>query len=189
MLERALNRHRHDDRRKIVVDSSSEVTTKLHPEDPCFDGFRLDVQGFEVESGVPHQPFGDDETKLGARNRCRNAAKAYRAVNSGVLPHLTVGMEGGLEWRETPPAAAALPSKAAVSSKASAKYLKSAASKDGNGFSHVENGVKSSSHPGSPAKELYCMAWMAIYGRRYVFEPRVPTSRRADSIRNERLHI
>jgi non-canonical (house-cleaning) NTP pyrophosphatase len=117
---------------------------------PRLAGFELDVQGFEVESGVPHQPFGDDETKLGARNRCRAAVKAYKAANDGVAPHLAIGMEGGLEWHYVSlNSAMAKPTSAAT-----------------NGDSE-----DTPSKSNSARKELYCMAWMAVYGRRYVQIP------------------
>lgn len=58
-----------------------------------------DIQGFDVASGVSHQPFGDDETRKGARNRAKAAYQAYLAQES-IVPHLAIGMEGGLEWHE-----------------------------------------------------------------------------------------
>lgn len=81
----------------------------------------LDIQGFQVESGVSDQPYGDDETKAGAQNRAKAAYHAYRHANNLTWPHIAVGMEGGLEW--------------------------------------IANGNKSSS-------KLFCMAWMALYGKR-----------------------
>jgi len=91
---------------------------------------KLEIQGFAVPSGVPDQPFGDDETKQGAQNRAQAAYQAYRrAANDNKAPHLAVGLEGGLEWLQ-------------------------AGSSDSNG-----NG-------GSLKQDLFCMAWMAIYGKR-----------------------
>jgi non-canonical (house-cleaning) NTP pyrophosphatase len=81
----------------------------------------LDIQGFQVESGVSDQPYGDDETKTGAQNRAKAAYHAYRQANNLTWPHIAVGMEGGLEW--------------------------------------------SGSNNNSSSK-LYCMAWMALYGKR-----------------------
>jgi non-canonical (house-cleaning) NTP pyrophosphatase len=79
----------------------------------------LDIQSYTVASGVPDQPFGDDETLRGAQNRAQAAHNEFRQAN-GRHPHLAVGMEGGLDW------------------------------------STGKNGEE----------VLFCMAWMAVYGRR-----------------------
>eukprot|EP00529_Nitzschia_sp_RCC80_P026600 CAMPEP_0113491216 /NCGR_PEP_ID=MMETSP0014_2-20120614/27444_1 /TAXON_ID=2857 /ORGANISM="Nitzschia sp." /LENGTH=282 /DNA_ID=CAMNT_0000385005 /DNA_START=111 /DNA_END=959 /DNA_ORIENTATION=- /assembly_acc=CAM_ASM_000159 len=60
----------------------------------------LQVEGFKVESDVPDQPFGDEQTQMGAKNRAANAHRAFRKKHS-VFPHLSVGLEGGLEWSST----------------------------------------------------------------------------------------
>ena len=62
---------------------------------------QLDLQGFAVASGVPDQPFGDDQTCRGAQNRSRAAHAAFRRANQGLKPHLAIGMEGGLERKST----------------------------------------------------------------------------------------
>lgn len=80
----------------------------------------IEIQGFDVESDVPNQPFGDDETRTGAKNRAKAAYRAYLVANDR-SPHIAVGMEGGLEW------------------------------------SDVDADAKTN---------LYCIAWMALYGRR-----------------------
>eukprot|EP00531_Pseudo-nitzschia_arenysensis_P008195 CAMPEP_0116147570 /NCGR_PEP_ID=MMETSP0329-20121206/17826_1 /TAXON_ID=697910 /ORGANISM="Pseudo-nitzschia arenysensis, Strain B593" /LENGTH=236 /DNA_ID=CAMNT_0003643509 /DNA_START=18 /DNA_END=728 /DNA_ORIENTATION=+ len=82
----------------------------------------IHVQGFPVESGVADQPFGDKETIQGAKNRAVRAYHAYQKENNE-FPHLSVGLEGGLEW--------------------SSLVL------DPNG-----------------EQTLWCMAWMALYGKR-----------------------
>jgi len=82
----------------------------------------IQVEGFSVESGVPDQPFGDEETIKGAKNRAMLAHRAYRDANK-VFPHLSFGLEGGLEWSS-------------------------------NLLDHDDE------------KTLWCMAWMAVYGRR-----------------------
>lgn len=152
MLVRALKRHQHQPHDPVtcqtcVAMNAMEGTSKDESAGDSLRlaGFELDVQGFEVESGVPHQPFGDDETKLGARNRCRAAVKAYKAANNGIAPHLAIGMEGGLEWH----------------------YV---SSNSGVPPSATTNGDSEDapSKSNSARKELYCMAWMAVYGRRYV---------------------
>ncbi len=52
-------------------------------------GAAYDIQALEVESGVPDQPIGDDETQCGARNRALAALQASDA-------ELAVGLEGGV---------------------------------------------------------------------------------------------
>lgn len=84
-----------------------------------------DVQGFAVPSGVRDQPFGDAETRKGAKQRAKAAYLQFTKEHK-VAPHLAIGLEGGLEWME------------------------------------------SDEDEEKPKKELYCMAWMAIYGRRQV---------------------
>ena len=84
----------------------------------------LVVEGFSVESGVPDQPFGDDETREGARNRARNAYFAFKHKYNSI-PHLSVGLEGGLEWMKSIPS--------------DAKDIR---------------------------QSLWCMGWMAVYGKR-----------------------
>ncbi|MCC7054889.1 MAG: DUF84 family protein [Gemmatimonadaceae bacterium] len=54
------------------------------------------VTGFDLPSGVPPQPVGDDETLAGARNR----AVAALAVDPGA--DLGVGIEGGVVRDESP---------------------------------------------------------------------------------------
>ena len=58
---------------------------------------KLRVEGFDVPSGVADQPMGDEETMTGADNRARAAYEAYRKQFQ-IIPHLAVGLEGGLEW-------------------------------------------------------------------------------------------
>ena len=157
MLVRSLRRHHHlqqpnDPVCQGIVDMNSKDGNPS--DEPAEDslrlgGFELDVQGFDVESGVPHQPFGDDETKLGARNRCRAAVKAYKAANNGAAPHLAIGMEGGLEWHYV------------SSSETMARAQPTSATTNG-------DSEDTPSKSNSARKELYCMAWMAVYGRRYV---------------------
>jgi non-canonical (house-cleaning) NTP pyrophosphatase len=157
MLVRSLRRHHHhqqpnDPVCQGFIDMNSKdgkASDESAGDSLRLSGFELDVQGFEVESGVPHQPFGDDETKLGARNRCRAAVKAYKAANNGVAPHLAIGMEGGLEWHY-------------ASANLTVAHAQQTSAKT-NGDSE-----DTPSQSNSARKELYCMAWMAVYGRRYV---------------------
>lgn len=53
------------------------------------------VEGYEVSSGVPDQPFGDDETKLGAMNRARSCYISFTEKN-GSRPDYSIGIEGGI---------------------------------------------------------------------------------------------
>jgi len=46
---------------------------------------------FDAQSGVPDQPFGSEETKMGARNRAQACIKAHPEAD------FYVGLEGGLE--------------------------------------------------------------------------------------------
>ncbi|KAL3899714.1 MAG: hypothetical protein SGARI_006401 [Bacillariaceae sp.] len=62
------------------------------------------------------------ETLQGAKNRAQNAYQAYRKAN-GAFPHLSFGLEGGLEW--------------------SAQIVDE-----------------------QDEDTLWCMAWMAVYGKR-----------------------
>lgn len=53
------------------------------------------IEGFDSLSGVRDQPIGDDEIKLGAMNRARQAHKLYVEKN-GVAPNYSIGIEGGI---------------------------------------------------------------------------------------------
>ena len=58
----------------------------------------LQVEGFDVDSGVSDQPMGDEETLTGVKARAKGCYAAYRK-KCGSFPHLlSVGLEGGLEW-------------------------------------------------------------------------------------------
>jgi inosine/xanthosine triphosphatase len=57
----------------------------------------IEIVGFEVDSGVSHQPFTEVETLAGALTRARNAAKAFEKERGGALPDLAVGLEGGVK--------------------------------------------------------------------------------------------
>ncbi|RSK25339.1 DUF84 family protein [Bhargavaea beijingensis] len=75
---------------KIVVGSSN--LAKIGAVKNAFEslGIQADVTGAGTESGVAAQPFGDEETLTGARNR------AIAALKTG--PHdLSIGLEGGVK--------------------------------------------------------------------------------------------
>lgn len=97
----------------------------------------LNIEGFDVESGVSDQPYGDEETILGAKTRALCAYKEYR-IKYKCKPHISIGMEGGLEWFE--------------------KKQKTINVDDNN--KKDDNNIKSNND------NLFCMAWMAIYGQR-----------------------
>mmetsp|Transcript_22325 Transcript_22325/g.48190 ORF Transcript_22325/g.48190 Transcript_22325/m.48190 type:complete len:214 (-) Transcript_22325:245-886(-) len=55
----------------------------------------LEVEGLTTESGVPDQPWGEEQTQLGALNRAMESSAAYTARH-GVAPDFAVGLEGGV---------------------------------------------------------------------------------------------
>lgn len=70
--------------------------------DAARDGFQqvlkdthLVLHGFNVSSGVPDQPVGDDETKRGAFARAKAAYDEY-IIKNGCAPAYSIGMEGGI---------------------------------------------------------------------------------------------
>ncbi len=64
----------------------------------------LAVTGFEVNSQIPAQPIGDDQTRLGAQNRARLALEFGLALESSLTDttkhnqstYLGIGLEGGV---------------------------------------------------------------------------------------------
>ena len=63
-------------------------------------GVALEIEGFNVESGVDSQPVDDEMTRRGAKSRARAAYLAFKKKH-GQYPHMGVGMEGGVEWVKT----------------------------------------------------------------------------------------
>ncbi|KAL3773742.1 hypothetical protein HJC23_012023 [Cyclotella cryptica] len=61
------------------------------------------ISSFDAASGVSDQPFGDTETREGARNRAQNALSAAQNQNATTADVISepfdfaVGLEGGLE--------------------------------------------------------------------------------------------
>jgi inosine/xanthosine triphosphatase len=77
---------------KIWVASANPVkieASKLGVE-TFFPDEELHMNGLPVASGVSDQPFGDEETRLGALQRCRH-------LNTLYPDDLSIGIEGGLE--------------------------------------------------------------------------------------------
>lgn len=59
------------------------------------DKYEIVTLPFSCPSGVPDQPFGDDETRQGAINRANGALEAAKGCNEKV--DFSVGLEGGIE--------------------------------------------------------------------------------------------
>lgn len=75
---------------RAVHDALETVLQKNNP------GVKLDIVALEVPSGVRDQPMENEETRLGAENRCRGAFDLYESRYKK-KPDLAVGLEGGLE--------------------------------------------------------------------------------------------
>lgn len=77
----------------VIVASSNPVKVTAAREGfaAMFAHDRFEVRGIEVESGVAHQPVGDDETLRGARTRALNARALMPDAD------YVVGIEGGVE--------------------------------------------------------------------------------------------
>ena len=60
----------------------------------------VQVMGFDVPSGIPDQPWGDEETRIGAENRAKAALEDgishFGIDNLDELDLLGVGLEGGV---------------------------------------------------------------------------------------------
>jgi inosine/xanthosine triphosphatase len=78
--------------RRVIVGSKNPVKLSATKEafETAFPNVAFEFTAFEVPSGVPDQPFGDDETRLGATNR----ASACKAEHPNA--DYFVGLEGGL---------------------------------------------------------------------------------------------
>lgn len=59
------------------------------------DDAKIVISSHNVPSGVADQPFGDEETRAGAKNRALAAFNA--ACDAEDFPDFAVGLEGGLE--------------------------------------------------------------------------------------------
>jgi non-canonical (house-cleaning) NTP pyrophosphatase len=140
----------------------------------------IQVQGYNVPSNVADQPYNDSETKRGAMNRAKNAYYYYNTygrdnnqydrdttapegaatiyecadqqehIGEKLLPHLGIGIEGGLEWVNDDYSNDEVP-----------------ISNDNGSIqqSTITNGTSSDSSSSSTCRQLYCMAWIAIYGQ------------------------
>lgn len=118
------------------------------------DMIQLDIQGCNVESDVPDQPYADMETKIGAMNRARNAYFYYHGnasvPSSSWQPDLAIGIEGGLEMdNNTNNSCTTEPSTTTIH--------------------HQQYNISCTDQTATTqnmSKPLYCMAWIAVYGCR-----------------------
>jgi inosine/xanthosine triphosphatase len=78
-----------DSIKRVAVGSANPVKLVAVREVLAWATPAASVESVTVPSGVPDQPFGDDETIRGARNRARVAREATDA-------DLGVGLEGGV---------------------------------------------------------------------------------------------
>ena len=136
-----------------------------------------------MESNVSDQPYNDIETKCGAMNRARNAYYYHccqdvavtsskrqqdddddSAISSLSLPDLAIGIEGGLEIHDT--------NRDENTSTDTGTAIMSANYQQQNMNHNDDMRIKTISPNTTdttkiqPSKQLYCMAWVAIYGRR-----------------------
>ncbi len=76
----------------VKINAVIQAVTKHWPD--------MAVTGFEADSRIPAQPIGDDQTRLGARNRARHALELGLATTpdgpSSTKLYLGVGLEGGV---------------------------------------------------------------------------------------------
>ncbi len=81
----------------VIVGSTNPV--KLHATNGAckamFPVVEIETKGINVPSGVPSQPVGDGQTRLGAKNRCLAAKEKVPDAT------LWVGIEGGIETIDT----------------------------------------------------------------------------------------
>lgn len=75
---------------KFAVGTTSEL--KLRAVRKAFDRAQInfDVQGYKVKSGVPENPFGEEEIMKGAYNRAVNALREAHKANGAI------GIESGI---------------------------------------------------------------------------------------------
>ncbi|KAL7479975.1 hypothetical protein ACHAW6_006636 [Cyclotella cf. meneghiniana] len=87
---------------EAVREAFQDVFRKKQNEDTQND-IQVLISSFDAASEVSDQPFGDAETREGARNRAQNALSAARKQNATVADAINtpfdfaVGLEGGLE--------------------------------------------------------------------------------------------
>lgn len=81
-------------RNPVKIKSSEQALELIFKEEECL------VEGCDVPSGVRDQPYGDEETLQGAKNRAKYAFDAYRDHHN-MSPRYSIGLEGGVKARES----------------------------------------------------------------------------------------
>lgn len=78
--------------KKIIVASKNPVKISATKSafERMFSDVKFEVKGVSVDSGVPDQPMGEEQTLRGAMNRAKNVKKLIPGAD------FYVGMEGGL---------------------------------------------------------------------------------------------
>lgn len=127
------------------LSSSTNKSSEDDDDDRKTPHLHLDIQGFHVPSLVSDQPKGDVETKTGAQNRARAAYQAYKEKFNKV-PHFAVGLEGGIEI-------------ATRSTQTNVTLTTTATDEE----QTMNNNNKDNDDDN---QDVWCMAWMAIYGKR-----------------------
>jgi len=85
------------DRLVVAVGSKNpvKVNSVKNAFEQNFPQSTIAVSGYDVPSGVPDQPWGDDQTRQGALNRAL-ACHAAHVASCGIAPDFAVGLEGGV---------------------------------------------------------------------------------------------
>jgi non-canonical (house-cleaning) NTP pyrophosphatase len=149
------------------LSSSSSSADNDDDDDNVIDNdkrVQLDIQGFSVASGVPDQPYGDQETSQGAKNRAVAAFRAYTFA-TGNAPHFAVGMEGGLEWSLSMSLSMSTTQTSQEGNATNTENTNDDKNNDDDGHDHDDDDDET----GSEDRLLLCMAWMCVYGRRQAF--------------------
>ena len=78
--------------KEIIIGSKNpvKINATCNAFETVFNTEKFSCIGADVYSGVPDQPFGDEETLLGAQNRVKEIRKLYNNAD------FFVGIEGGL---------------------------------------------------------------------------------------------
>lgn len=75
----------------VKIQATKSGFQKIFADGDC----EIEISGVSVASGIRDQPFGDEETVLGAKNRAAAAYDRYKEMN-GARPDFSVGLEGGV---------------------------------------------------------------------------------------------
>ena len=83
---------------KVAVGSTNPVKVNSVKSSivAAFPGRPVEASGYGVESGVPDQPWGEQQTRQGALNRARAAWAAYETEH-GEAPSFACCLEGGID--------------------------------------------------------------------------------------------